>query len=110
MINRVVSLWKTDSMDQGNLIYIYDSLEDHGHNSEVLIALRLESGSVINWRKVHLAQCSSHPDANLLYVHVPTTEMGVSKTGQDKTSLPMAWTQRRTGPKKDQSALLVGAL
>jgi hypothetical protein len=32
VINGVVSLWKTDSMDQDNLIYVLGSLEDHGHN------------------------------------------------------------------------------
>jgi hypothetical protein len=32
--NGVMSLWKTDGMDQGNLIYVYGSLEDHGHNNK----------------------------------------------------------------------------
>jgi hypothetical protein len=36
MINGVVSLWKTDSMDQGNLIYVWGSLEDYDHNSKNL--------------------------------------------------------------------------
>jgi hypothetical protein len=31
VINRVVSLWKTDNMNQSNKIYVWGSLEDHGH-------------------------------------------------------------------------------
>jgi hypothetical protein len=36
VINGVVSLWKTDSMDQGNIVYVWSSLEDHDHNSKYL--------------------------------------------------------------------------
>jgi hypothetical protein len=44
MINDVVSLWKTDSMDQGNITYVWGSLEDHDHNSKYLtIGIRVYS-------------------------------------------------------------------
>jgi hypothetical protein len=44
MINEVVSLWKTDSMDQGNITYVWGSLEDHDHNSKYLtIGIRVYS-------------------------------------------------------------------
>jgi hypothetical protein len=39
VINGVVSLWKTDNMDQGNIIYVWSSLENHGHNSKFLTIL-----------------------------------------------------------------------
>jgi hypothetical protein len=35
VINGVVSLRKTDNMDQGNIIYIWGSLEDYGHTVKI---------------------------------------------------------------------------
>jgi hypothetical protein len=44
VINGVVSLWKTDNMDQGSIIYVWGSLEDRDHNSKYLTGGAGEAG------------------------------------------------------------------
>jgi hypothetical protein len=39
VINGIMSLWKTDSMNWDNIIYIWSTLENHRHNSKFLTSM-----------------------------------------------------------------------
>jgi hypothetical protein len=57
VINGVISLWKTDSIDQGNIIYVWGLLEDHGHTVKILTS----EASTVPWGSpARQHRCGAH--------------------------------------------------